>query len=110
MRISILVLLVSLVSGCATTGKYQANCESWLNKSDKELIQAWGIPRNSYEIDSSTKMLEFIFDGGTVYNGDYLSMVAGGQERVVNDCRTTFTIKNGSVYAYRFEGRACRSK
>jgi uncharacterized protein YceK len=39
-----LCVMVMLVSGCATTAKYEAKLNTWIGTSEDSLIASWGVP------------------------------------------------------------------
>ncbi len=103
-------LMALIASGCATTSKYSEECKSWVGKDASELFLTWGAPDKSVDVDSETKLVEYLKTNGTIYNPNVLSLMTGGGSMVPNACKTQFRIKSGKVAGGRFWGTACVSK
>jgi len=59
MKSYLLILIVlMLISGCATTEEYKKIVESWVGSSEIALIRGWGPPQQSYE-SGGTKFLVY---------------------------------------------------
>jgi len=106
-----LLLAVTLLVSCATTGKYQRVLQSWMGADVNGLIQAWGPPSNQYAMPNGHVMYTWLWVGGTLvtvrYN-QYWNMVTAGS--VTYWCKTTFTASpSGILHSWRWEGNACRS-
>lgn len=116
------VLIVSLLlTGCATTAKYEQMLESWIGAPEKELIYAWGVPVRSYSVDNNLKFLTFRDDrtlyipGGpstsyTKFYGNSMTTTTYGNNAPTTlglTCETTFGIRYGLVVSYRYEGNNC---
>lgn len=107
----IIIITALWFSGCATTAKYQKNCEGWLGQTSDTLVSAWGAPSSVFKTDSGNKIYTYISSAGSTYATTYnssmnLAYTTGGP----SVCKTDFTLsENGVVTNYRFEG-ACFSK
>lgn len=112
LRQCILLLGTMLIlPGCATTANYQRAVESWVGHSSDELIQAWGPPVSEYKLNNGSKILTYVFDGGSVgyanYN-PYLNTTIINQSR--QSCKTMFTVDQFDRVTYwQYEGNMCRS-
>ena len=71
--------------------------DKWLNKSESELIKAYGVPVRSYE-SGSVKYLTYFFDEGTMAN-----RVAA----IRMTCEYTFNLENGTVFKVEQKGYGC---
>ena len=49
MRKIIQLILLAILSGCATTQNYELVLSSWVGRDEIELIRGWGPPRQTYE-------------------------------------------------------------
>ena len=130
-----LFVLVMLVSGCATTAKYEAKLNTWVGASEDSLIASWGVPDKSYSLGDGKKAVEFIhkdifetggysymvpqttYQSGTIGNKSY----SGTSATYVTEtepirkyrfsCKTSFIIdSNGKVVSWHHEGNDCVSR
>ena len=90
--------------------------------NENELLSSWGPPDSTYE-SGGTKYLTYVDDStvalpGTapsywstvVGNTMYSNPVGGTPPLVINKhCKTTFTVQNGTIVDWRWEGNACRA-
>tara|TARA_R110002110_G_scaffold415718_1_gene654160 strand:+ start:1443 stop:1811 length:369 start_codon:yes stop_codon:yes gene_type:complete len=103
-----IILSILMLSSCVATHKYEPdatmqkdNSESlkekynttlntWLNAEEDELLQQWGQPDDVYYISKKKKLLTF-------------------KKPEPDDalCKTTFTIEDGRVIYWRYEGIGC---
>jgi len=61
-RIFILLLTGYLIAGCAlwpTTEKFQKKMDSWLGRTETELVSSLGIPHSSYDLKDGEKVLQY---------------------------------------------------
>ncbi|MCL5776783.1 hypothetical protein M1105_07260 [Limibaculum sp. FT325] len=111
-----LLIAILLVAGCATAKGYEAMLEGWLGASERELVAGWGVPDSIYEADgvrflqySDTEVYGsvdpgyFSVWGGGVYTG------VGASRIYTRRCETTFTLEDGRVTAWRYDGGGCRA-
>ncbi len=67
------VLIVLLLSACATRAKYMAKIQTWVGSSADELISQWGPPSSSTPLSDGGRVLEYVKSkvvhkgGGTLY-------------------------------------------
>jgi len=99
-----------VLAGCATTGKYQEVCNSWLGSDVNSLIASWGPPSNEYNMPNGSKMYTWVNVGGTQvvanYN-EYLNMATANS--VTYWCKTTFTVNSQNVITnWQGQGNGCR--
>lgn len=114
-----LIPLVFLIS-CSTIGetldKIVGNSEEWLYAN-------YGIPTNTFDIDSDTKMVVYLDSANMVmpsYGPDSTSYVQSygnyATVRTYNKppaqnisiwCEVTFIIKDGIVSSWRYKGNNC---
>lgn len=119
----ILGFFLVFVSGCATTRGYEQMLDSWVGASDRDLIAMWGAPDSVYEFDATQKVVTY-HHGGSIYNPGMEPMyystrvgntitttpVGGVPPQITNySCKTDFTITNGVVTKWRWEGNSCRA-
>lgn len=95
--------LLGTQAGCATTGKYEAKLQSWINNNADDLIREWGPPTNSATLANGEKIYQYNSDQGAYF--DYFGRM------IPNNCRTDFTISPANIVTdYKFIGRSCRSR
>ena len=100
MRKIFYVLMLFLLSACATETGYQKVVDSWMGSSKINLINTWGIPTNNYKADEHTEYFSYVETSistdsyGNIYNWK---------------CQTTFTITDDVVTSWKYEGYKCRA-
>ena len=132
------ILMISvLLTACATTANYERMLGTWVGSSESALISRWGTPASSYDTGHNSKVLTFnrsnTFQTGgqtvmspitTTTQGNIYGSVYGGysgtsttyvptQTPVTTfnqNCTTRFTISNGYVTTWSWEGNNCRSR
>lgn len=53
------LLLILLITGCATTAKMEAKLESWVGKSADALIDSWGYPVSTIEAPNGNTVYKY---------------------------------------------------
>lgn len=117
------VLSFGLLAACTTTENYEAKLNTWVGKSEKELVMSWGVPDKQYQLDAHTKMLSYVSHQNVVYPGTFSPCVASvNRGMVVNSCgpefpptvesyhcETIFTLTDGKVTRWGHKGNNCRA-
>jgi hypothetical protein len=129
-----LFILVMLVSGCASTARYEAKLNSWIGASENSLIASWGVPDKTYDMRDGKKAVEYVHKN-TVQNGGYTyttpqttyqSGMIGNKpysgtsttyvteaipvQKYKFSCKTSFIINaNGIIESWHHEGNDCVS-
>lgn len=105
-RFAYLLIAMAMLTGCATTGKYEAKLDSWVGQDVSRLIVAWGAPAQTYEIPDGRTLYTWYFDGGAV-----AVPIGNAAYAVQRYCKTTFMVgPAGFVQNWRWEGNACKAK
>ena len=129
-----LFVMVMLVSGCATTGKYETKLNTWIGVSEDSLIASWGVPDKTYQMRNGKKAIEYrhkntIQTGGYTYTTPQTTYESGkiGDQSYSGtsttyetetepirkyrlSCKTTFIINNsGQIESWHHEGNNCVS-
>jgi hypothetical protein len=118
-----LIFLTYFLIGCATTANYEKLLNSWMGVSENFLISSWGPPNSFYET-GGTKYLTYAkssfgyvpgvapsYQTTFIGNTAYTTQVGGYSGFAYSsNCSTTFTIANGVITSWRYEGNACRSR
>ncbi len=131
----IFLLFCLILSGCATTAKYEAKLNTWIGVNEDSLIASWGVPDKEYHLSDGKKAIEFVnknivqtggytytmpqttYQSGTIGNQSY----SGTSTTYVTEvepirkyklsCNTSFIInKNGKVESWQHKGNNCVSK
>lgn len=121
--IPIIFLLFFMVSGCATEGDYRKIVDSWVGKSDKELVHRWGYPKD--QIIAPDKNVVYIYHksrllnytqyyytnyGNMGYGGYGNSNETGSTTQTINlNCTTWFEVdkKTQKIVNVAFKGNLC---
>lgn len=121
--------LLLLLTACTTTGNYQQSAQKWVGASQEELYSNWGMPDSQFNAGPDTVIVTYVQnDNGPIGGntepyagvevayqaiedpeyGDYLSN--SPRNNPVYFCKTNFTITNGQVVDYSFNGDDCVTK
>ena len=84
----------------ATKEGYEQALEKLENLSEAQLIEQWGVPNRSYEVDGK-KYLLYITEEISASFSD------GTGDIKRNYCNTTFTIEKGIVIKSKYSGKLC---
>lgn len=118
----LLISLVLVLAGCATTENYEKILGSWIGRPIAALIDSWGPPDGEF-VNDSTRYLtwnrsETVFVPGTaptyrttmIGNTAYTNTVPGTPSYNVNySCKTTFMVRDGYVVNWRWAGNHCKA-
>lgn len=109
MKTKLYIIGFIFLSGCATTANYQEAMESWLGKSEEELVTKWGAPQSVYTLSNNKKILSYIEDLG----GSARTNVSYGTAYTTysqHTCKTDFVLDtSGQIESFKFEGNSCKS-
>lgn len=105
-----------LLAGCTSVEAYETKLNGLLGLSETELVSAWGVPDSTYET-GGLKFLQYsseriVSTGYPVYGAyvGYSTFTAwGGPRFYTRTCETTFTLREGEVVDWRFQGSDCRA-
>jgi len=129
-----LLSMAILISGCATTAKYEAKLNNWIGASEDSLVASWGVPNKTYNLSDGKKAMEYLhketvqsggynytapqstYQSGTIGNQSY----SGTSTTYVTEtmpvqkyrlsCKTSFMINSsGKVESWHHEGNDCVS-
>jgi hypothetical protein len=127
--------MAMLMSGCATTAKYEAKLNTWIGTSEDSLIASLGVPNKEYHMSDGKKAIEYVrkntvqtggytytvpqttYQSGTIGNKTY----SGTSTQYVTEtapvqkyklfCKTSFIINSsGKVESWHHEGNNCVSQ
>lgn len=89
----VFVVLLMILSGCATTANYEKLLNSWVGENVDDLVMKWGPPASTYPLSDGGRVLEYRRERN-VQIGGYTTMVP----------QTTYN--SGTVNAYGAGGSA----
>ena len=119
-RVIILAIFLVILTGCATSAKYNAILDSWMGKDVNNLVNSWGYPQNSFKAPNGNTVYVYGHSGSytmptqtntthnvvgnTVYSN---SQTTGGQ--TLNFwCRTFIEANEQNIIVnWRWEGNNC---
>ncbi len=118
-----LIIVSSGLSACVDQSiEYDKMCSTWLGAPEHALIQGWGTPIRTYDIEdikyitfSDSRIVSLPGTSPsyhTTFTGysAHTTAVGGTSPTTLHlRCETTFTIHNHTVIDYRFEGNNCRA-
>ncbi len=113
-----------IAAGCATERiTYADTLRPWIGQTETRLQQSWGIPHTVYHLTPQTKIVTYLEISGRPRNGDtrpyagyevhYAAIETPDfgfpSQSESNDyyCQTTFTITDGIVSNFSFNGDDC---
>lgn len=114
--------LILALAACAVTREQSIEkMNSYVGKTDQEVIKGWGVPDKSYTLDDGTEVIAYRevrekYDGPTStlcmgsYPGAFGYSVCGGGGRtrqVKLICEYSFYFKNGRVTRWDQHGNNC---
>ncbi len=119
-----LVLCVLLLMGCVSDqNSYNANLQNWVGMSQETLYESWGTPTNELYVGPNEKVVTYLqidedgpvngntepYQGyevqyGAIETPDYGFPSDNGGSYY---CKTSFTIVNGEITDYTFNGDDC---
>lgn len=118
-----LLILTFLIGACQTGGlTYGDTLRPWIGQPEGLLQQSWGIPHDVFYVTPNEKVVTYLEFSTKPLNGDsepyrnevYYPAIAtpdyGFPDYPLNTnyyCKTTFTIINGIVSNYSFNGDDC---
>jgi len=116
-KVLVLCGVVLLLAGCANSVRYGNLLNTWVGKSEENLVKTWGIPSRSYKMADGQKMVEynnaqnvFAFNTPENYQSPSLAMrLASGEKKSRSACKATFLIDKGIITSWKFFGDDCVS-
>ena len=130
MRKIFMLIVIALLSACATTQKYEEKLSSFAGKTSSQLIAEFGqpnqikqlangdeiityidvskqiIPLNDFDynaglMDEDEMFYPFTYGGTEIPDGNFLG------DTITDYCKTMFYLKNNIVTSWKFDGNAC---
>lgn len=118
MKKLIIMFSIFVLGGCATTANYEKILNSYMGQSKATLVTNWGVPSGTYQLDEKTELLKYSTEQYVVNNYTPIdnSAFSRGFASGYNSrngkywCDTTFTITNGVVSNWQYNGNMCKAK
>lgn len=113
------IFLLLFLTACVSSQPYGDTLQGWVGQSEGALEQAWGQPNNVFYLTPDEKVVTFlqvdasaIGDDNTPYSNEfaydsYSNPTFGDPQYTAEYCKTSFTILNGQVVDYTFNGDDC---
>lgn len=114
--------LLALLTGCATTDRYERSLNALVGLPENELVQQLGKPNRTYESGGFRYLVYNTRDTARVAgmaNGDQTTGMGVHEQRVSvggnpdvlieASCTTTFELDQGKVVAWAHKGNYCKS-
>ncbi len=120
------LIICALLSACsAHTRPYSDTLEMWVGQPEYVLQQTWGAPNNEFYVTPEEKVVTYISYSNQAVDGNkepyagyevYYPAISTQNFGFPNDssdnfyyCKTSFTIQNGVIVDYSFNGDDCVS-
>lgn len=105
-----LLILALILSGCATQAKYEQKLNTWIGYKSKALIDNWGIPTKTMNLENGRKAFEYAYDPGTQQHLVFNPYVGYQMYNTHNWCKTTFIINEAdAIEKWMLHGTSCRA-
>ncbi len=118
-----LVLLCALfLTACAGSSGLDGRLAAWVGVSEQSLVENFGRPDSVFTIDADSCVLTYVDYAGRGDASPYRGEVAygavvepefgllDGSRDGVEYCKISFTVNNGTVVGYNFNGDDCTDR
>lgn len=119
-----LFVLSLLLTACGHSQTYQQSLQPWIGMPEISLYDSWGRPASEFYVTPQTKIVTYVQTENKPINGnarpysgievDYDAIETPDYgENLINNandnyyCKTSFSITNGEIVNYTFNGDAC---
>ena len=110
-----------IIISCAGNNiSYSDELQPWIGQSEERLFQSWGYPRNSFYVTPQEKVITYLHfskhpQGYQPYSNIIAYSAIATPDIGLSDqprystyyCKTSFTIINGIISNFSFNGDAC---
>jgi hypothetical protein len=103
------LILLLLLTGCATTEKYDAKVKTWVGSDINELIASWGPPSSGFDMPNGNKMYTYVKSMGSSTYVDNDALIGTTARTNSLYCKTTFTVAGSRITDYHWQGNRCIS-
>ncbi len=101
----IIIMIVSLTSGCTTLRAYEDEVRAWEGKNVDSLIAEWGKPARIEPLSDGGRTITYIKK-----HEEQLRVVSaeGGKVEYFTDCKTVFLADStNTIVRWRYNGTKC---
>jgi hypothetical protein len=109
-RLFIVAVWLGAIVGCATSGKFAAQMDSWVGGDINSAIGQFGPPSNTYTLPNGSVMYTWLWVGNSVVTTNYNEYVGLVTTARTPWCRVSFTASGSRIDTWRADGNRCRSK
>lgn len=122
-KLLIPIVLAIVLSGCATTAKYEEVLNSWVGADVNRLVSSWGYPQNSFKAPNGNTVYVYGSSGSytmptqtnTTYNvvGNtvYGNSTTTGGQTLKFWCNTFFEVNDSNrIVTWQWEGNNCKTR
>lgn len=114
-----MVLTACVTTSCRSVQSYEQMLQSWVGKSEADLVTTWGAPVSMETISPGRQLFVYIKEKQVTVPGEAPNYTALGENSEYNNfgdslgetfdyyCRTTFTTQNDIIVNYSWEGDGC---
>ncbi len=102
-KIIIIGSLLYFIS-CASFSDIQERLNTWTGQSESTLIQYYGSPIRTFNMEDGTKVYTYGYSRSGVYSTQYNPYQSQNIQSYNYNCTIDFFIKNGIVINWRYEG------
>lgn len=111
--------VAAVLAGCASVQDYDYYLQTWIGKSESDLVAMWGAPIQVTKLEDDRQLFVYMrqksvliptqnaqnlnFGNYTIYD----PMDVDSVSETLYACETTFTIQNQTVIDYAWAGDAC---
>ena len=124
------IIISTSITACATGQNYQAKLNTYIGKTEQQLVSSWGQPQRSKQLANGEEILTYIsvnkqvlpdpnyyfgtgfltedemfypftYGGNAIPDGNFMG------ETITEYCQTKFYLKNNIVTAWQYKGNAC---
>lgn len=111
-RLMLIIIAIMILTGCATTEKYEAILNSWVGSDINDLMRSWGYPVGSFQAPNGNTVYVYSSSNSVTtpirtYSFNNVLTTTGGQTLDLW-CRTFFEIDSSKkIVLWRWEGNNC---
>ncbi len=114
-----LAVVCAVSTSCRTVQGYETMLQSWVGKSEAQLVTTWGAPASMETIGPGRQLFVYIKQHQVTVPGEAPNYTALGEDSEYNNfgdsldetfdyyCRTTFTTQDDIIVNYSWEGDGC---
>lgn len=119
MRRLLAILVAVVLAGCQTTDNYEFYLDSWVGRTETDVIRVWGVPTQAFD-SGGHRFLQYgsranvTMPGApatstTTFIGNqaFTTTTGGSPINITLTCTTTFDLVDGRVVSWTYRGNNC---